>query len=64
MQREKLESEVSKSEIKWKNIFDSANDPIFILDKDYRIIGTNSKACDLYGYTQEEFLKLSIKDIH
>lgn len=64
MQREKLESEVSKSEIKWKNIFDSANDPIFILDKDYRIIGTNSKACALYGYSQEEFLKLSIRDIH
>lgn len=64
IQREKLESEVSESEIKWKNIFDSANDPIFILDKNYRIIVANSKASALYGYTREEFLKLGLKDIH
>lgn len=63
-QREKLESEISASEVKWKNIFNSANDPILILDKDYRIIETNSKASLLYGYSPGEFLKLSIKDIH
>jgi len=61
---QKLKADVSESEDKWKNIFNSANDPIFILDNDYRIIETNSKACDLYGYSQDEFLKLSIKDIH
>ena len=36
--REKLESDITESEAKWKNIFNSANDPILILDKDYRII--------------------------
>jgi PAS domain S-box-containing protein len=63
-QREKLEADITKSEVKWKNIFDSANDPILILDRDYKIIETNSKACDLYGYSPKEFQNLSIKDIH
>ncbi len=62
--REKLETDISESEAKWKNIFNSANDPILILDKDYRIIEANTKACALYGYSQGEFMKLSIKDIH
>jgi len=61
--REKLEFDLTKSNEHWKNIFESANDPVFILDKNYRIIEANSKAEELYGYTIEEFKNLSIKDI-
>ncbi|MBE2226121.1 MAG: PAS domain S-box protein [Ignavibacteria bacterium] len=63
-QREKLEENISASEKKWKDIFDCANDPIFLLDRNYRIMEANSKACKLYGYTEAEFRQLSIKDLN
>jgi len=62
-QREKLEENISASEKKWKDIFECANDPIFLLDRNYRIIEANSKACRLYGYTESEFKQLGLKDL-
>lgn len=63
-QREILETEITASEEKWKNTFESANDPIFVLDENYNIIEANSKAQALYGYTESSFKSLSIKDLH
>jgi len=62
-QREILESEIAASEEKWKTTFESANDPIFVLDKNYNIIEANSKAQSLYGYTEAEFKSMNIKDL-
>lgn len=62
--REKLEDEIKESEEKWKNIYDNANDPIFLIDKNYMIIEANSKASALYGFTQAEFIKMQLVSLH
>lgn len=48
----------------YQAIFNSANDAIFIRDlSTLEFIDINHKACDLYGYTREEMLQLSINDL-
>lgn len=59
----RLEENLSSSEQKWKDIFESANDPIFYTDKNYRILESNSKAGFIYGYSNAEFKNLTIFDL-
>jgi PAS domain S-box-containing protein len=47
----------------WKQIFDAANDPMYILDKRYNIIACNKKAVETYGYTEADLLKMNIYDV-
>ncbi|MHC4727826.1 MAG: PAS domain S-box protein, partial [Planctomycetota bacterium] len=62
--RKKSEKALQKSEANYRAIFDSANDAIFVHDIDNaKILSVNQKACQMYGYTQEEFEKLSVEDI-
>lgn len=58
-----LESELYLSKEKWLNVFESANEPIFILDKSYTILDANERATEVYGYSAEEFRKMNIDDI-
>ena len=50
-------------EDKYKTLFQVAKDAIFLTDETGRIIEVNQAACDSLGYTNEELLELSIKDI-
>lgn len=61
--REQLEEAIYISNEKWQNAFESANDPIFVLDKKYNILETNLRAQEVYGYTIDEFKNMNIKDI-
>jgi PAS domain S-box-containing protein len=48
----------------YQAIFNSANDAIFIRDlSSLEFIDINQQACNLYGYTREEMLQLSINDL-
>jgi len=51
------------SNLQWQYVFDISNDPIFILDSEYRILECNEKAEEVYGYKKEEFIELSLDDI-
>jgi PAS domain S-box-containing protein len=52
------------SEANYHAIFDSANDAIFVHDiKNGKILSVNQKACEIYGYTQEELENLTVEDI-
>lgn len=45
-------------------VFDEINDAIVIHDvNDNRIVDVNKAACDMFGYDQEEMLKLSMGDL-
>jgi PAS domain S-box-containing protein len=61
--REKLEKELIVSNEKWQNAFESANDPIFVLDKKYNILETNQRAQEVYGYSEAELKGMNIRDI-
>lgn len=62
--RKKIELELRESEYKFKMLFNSANDIVFVTqlspEKSYGdFIEVNNIACKMLGYTKEEFLLLS-----
>lgn len=63
-ERKKAENALKESERKYRAIFDSANDAMFILDYDNgKFVDVNQKMCDMFGYSPEEALGLSALDI-
>ena len=58
-----LFNDLEKSEQKFRTIFDQAGDAILIWRMDYRIIDANQMACSILGYSREELLKKSMKDL-
>lgn len=56
IEKEKL---LRESEIRYKRLYESANDAIFILDRT-KIIDCNFKALKMFGYSKEEIIEKSI----
>lgn len=62
-ERKKYEVELIESERKYKLLFESNPLPMWMLSlPGYRILDVNNAALELYGYTREEFLALSVDD--
>ena len=48
----------------YRQIFESAHDPIIVFrPDDERVLNVNRRACEIYGFTREEFLQISLADI-
>lgn len=63
-ERKQAEAFLRDSEVKYRNLFESANDSIFIVDAiTHRFLNVNWNAARRLGYTRQELLKLSIWDI-
>ncbi len=61
---EKTESELKNSAEQYMRLFEQAHDAIIIFDPDSsKVINVNRRACDLYEFTKEEFLSLSLVSI-
>jgi PAS domain S-box-containing protein len=62
-----LEEALKESEVRYRKLFESAGDAIFILEAEGpeagRIVDANQSAATMHGYTLEELLKLHIKDL-
>jgi PAS domain S-box-containing protein len=52
-----------RSEERYRNLVDFANDAIFIRDIDGRFIDANQTACERLGYTRDQLLTMSVADI-
>ncbi|MCD6595686.1 PAS domain S-box protein [bacterium] len=50
-------------DIDYKILFENANDAIFIENIEGKILSANRKACEMFGYTYDEFLKLYASDL-
>ena len=61
--RRMVEAALAISEANYRSIFDSAGDAIFIGDiVTWANVDVNKAACEMFGYTKGELLKLVIKD--
>lgn len=54
---------LAESERKYQLLMEQATDGILISDNQGSYIDANAKACDLLGYTREELLRLTIRDL-
>lgn len=62
--RKHMEEAFRKSEIEYRNLFDRANDAIFIFEPHGELIlEANEKACSLYGFTKDEIIGMSLKNL-
>lgn len=61
--RKKREIMVRKTEAKYQNLIEQASDAIVIYTLDGTIYEFNKAACQLTGYTREEFKKLGVEDL-
>jgi len=63
-ERKRTEQALSRSEIRYRRLFESAKDGIFILDaKTGEIIDVNPFVVELFGYSKEIFLQKKIWEI-
>ena len=61
--RKEMERALRESEEKYRAFFNTAKDSIFINDETGKFIDVNPAACESLGYSKEELLKLSNKEI-
>jgi len=62
IKKKRQDTELKRSEIRYKNLFDTASDAIIIFEPKGKIIlGVNNKSCELYGFTKDEFVGMNIK---
>jgi len=60
----KSESALKRSENDFRQLFENAHDAILIFTPfDERVLNVNDRACELYGFTKEEFIGLSLKTL-
>jgi PAS domain S-box-containing protein len=58
------EQELKASEEKYRSLFDNDPNPIFVFDRStFQIIDANIRATEKYGYTREELLQMSFRDL-
>jgi PAS domain S-box-containing protein len=57
-------TQIQQSETKFRTLFNSANDAIYIIDPNGQFLEVNQTAIDLTRYSREELLKMNISDIY
>jgi PAS domain S-box-containing protein len=62
-ERKLLEESLQTSEARLRNIFEQANDGIYIINTDNQYLDVNEKGIELLGYTREELLQLNVSDV-
>ncbi len=62
-EREQAGEVLREMESQYKSIFESTSDAVLIFGLDGRIVEANPAACRMYGYSCEELIGLSEKDI-
>lgn len=61
---EKMEGNLKSAAEQYRKLFEQAHDAIVIFSpEDEKVIEVNRRACDLYGFSREEFIGLSLRSI-
>jgi len=59
----RLVQNLRESETRYRALFEQANDAVFLETLEGRILDANKKACEMLGYSHDELLALSVKDL-
>jgi PAS domain S-box-containing protein len=63
-ERIKAEKELKDNEEKYRTLFETERDSLFLIDKEtFEILDVNDSACSMYGYSKEEMLKMKNYDV-
>ncbi|HEX9924699.1 MAG TPA: response regulator [Anaerolineae bacterium] len=63
IERKWAEEALRESEERYRSLFDNAQEAILMADDEGRYVEANQAACDLFGYSREEFLQMSVRDL-
>ena len=63
-QRQRIEEMLRRSEQRYRTLFDSAGDAIFILTLTGQIEEANRAACERLGYSHDELLQMNVADVN
>ncbi|MGB5157298.1 sensor domain-containing diguanylate cyclase [Desulfobacterium sp. N47] len=61
--RKRAEKNLRKSEDKYRDLFQNANDASLLTDADDNLLEVNYKALELHGYSREELIGMSMYDL-
>ena len=61
--RKQVEEALRESEQKHRTLIENASDAIFVVNGKGQYVEANKKACQMLGYSEEEFLCFDIRDI-
>ncbi|WP_281019934.1 PAS-domain containing protein [Minwuia sp. IMCC3060] len=62
-QAARLEDQRSERDRLMSSIFDALSEGLLTHDLNLRIVGCNKAVCEQFGYTEEEFLRLHVRDL-
>lgn len=63
-ERKMVQKKLAESEKKYRSLFDVSPLPMWVLErKNLKFLKVNQAAIKLYGYTEEEFLKMTVRDL-
>ena len=63
-EKKSIQKALDTSELKYRALFENANDPIILFRADTeKILDVNKMACEVYGYSKDEFLSMSLKSM-
>lgn len=55
-EQKKTNDKIKKSELKYRNLFETAIDPILVLDKDGVFVDVNQQVTNMFGYSKKELI--------
>jgi|GEM_PF-4073661 len=61
--RKYAEESIRESELRYRTLFECANDAIMIHNMDMTFLDANTLACERLGYTREELAQMTVDDI-
>ena len=62
-ERKLAEAARQESEEKYHTMFEASTDAIFLETIDGRVLDANTAACQMFGYTRDEFLQMTVADL-
>jgi PAS domain S-box-containing protein len=63
LEQERAEKALRLSEQEFRALFDNVSDAVFIIDTECRFLEVNRVACERLGYSRDELVRMSIRDI-